>query len=451
MKRFSLWMSLAAVIGLGSAAEAADIYVSRASGSNKNPGTKEKPKKLLWKVMNKLKEGDSVHVAEGQYFGKGKSGVMPAMSVSKVKIIGGYKADFSERDPFKYLSIIGAPGDRQGDSREVFQWISQKGLVGEVTLDGFCIDRGGACYYSSDGEPGANKRIEGHVDNTAWGYQAINGRKSGSDPAIELIGKGGKFVVRNMLIVNSPWWGISIKAGGTDDCIIENNLILVSRGRGIEAITGGGWGKPKWIIRNNTVAFGHRLGATEGRALSIDPKKGNGSYVIEKNVLAFMDGGGVTTKFNPPEGTLTLNDNLFYFCRRADFCVGGKGLTNAEEFEDELECDNEENGHGLPKFVAKMSKKWLDRWSIRTEMVKGDFVNEDEIMAARKSLGLGAFEIPNYKESFPSYKKLPGGRNNYNQSRYPHPMKKGELINWSEAVLPVIGADGPRGIQPFKS
>ena len=47
----------------------ADIYGSRDTGSNSNPGTKQEPKKLLWKVMKAIKSGDVIRVAEGTYIG----------------------------------------------------------------------------------------------------------------------------------------------------------------------------------------------------------------------------------------------------------------------------------------------------------------------------------------------------------------------------------------------
>ena len=55
----------------------ADVYVSKSTGKDSNAGTKDKPKKLLWKVLGKLSPGDTVRVAEGEYYGRRKSGLMP--------------------------------------------------------------------------------------------------------------------------------------------------------------------------------------------------------------------------------------------------------------------------------------------------------------------------------------------------------------------------------------
>ncbi len=429
---------------------AADIYISKSTGSNKNPGTKESPKKLLWKVMNKMAEGDHLFVAEGTYYGKGKTGLMPRITVNNVIIEGGWKADFSGRNPFKYLTIIGTKPDLQGESGSVFHGEIPSTKLSGVTIDGFCIDRGQANIYHSDGEPGANKSIEGHVKDSCWGYQAINRKMSGSNPTVMLLGRG-HFTVRNMVLVNNPWWGIYIKGGGKEKITIENNLILISQGRGIEAITGGGWGTPTWVIKNNTILFNHSLKSTEGRALSADPRKGYGKYIVENNIFAFSDGGGITIKFPLKGDELALNHNKFFFNRRGDICVGGSGLANADEFEDELEIDTEGNIHKIPGSLGKADKAWFDRYSMReyVNMLAGKFNKWEELAAARGVFGLKEYHIPGYDKTFGTYKELPKKRNNYDMSRYPRPMKKEKLIDWKKSVLPLIGADPKYGIKPY--
>ena len=446
MNRIGLSLALVVALLAGVEAEARDIYVSKTTGSNKGPGTKEKPYKLLWKVIAKLEEGDRVHVAEGVYNGQKKSGVMPRLPAGDVHLIGGYKADFSGRDPFTHLTVITGVADRQADTAEVFYYApSNPQGAKPVVIDGFCIDRGPGLYYSGKGEGGTDVK-EGHKDTSCWGYQAINKKKSGSDPAIELLGKT-HFVVRNNILINNPWWGISVKAGGGEETVIENNLILGYQGRGIEAIGGGGWGQPKFTIRNNTVAFGTTI---EGRALSLDPRKSySGGYTVEKNVLAGGAQMGIATKFGAE--TLAMNNNLFFGFTQADFGDGGSPTCNAGEFEDELECDNEGNVHEVPKFFAKVPQAWFDRWS-QWKGHTSKFFTSDEVMAARKACGLGAYELPFFPgKTYESYDKLPGGRINFCMSRFPKPFKEGEaLMDWKVSVLPMIGADGERVIQPFK-
>ena len=69
---------------------------------------------------------------------------------------------------------------------------------------------------------------------------------------------------------------------------------------------------------------------------------------------------------------------------------------------------------------------------------------------ARNALGLKEYHIPGYDKTFATYADLPQRRNNYDMSRYPFPFKNGEIMDWKKYVLPLIGADGKQGIQPFK-
>ncbi|MHC4392421.1 MAG: right-handed parallel beta-helix repeat-containing protein, partial [Planctomycetota bacterium] len=428
-------------------AGAKEIYVSKSTGSNKNPGTKEEPQKLLWKVLGKLEAGDVVRVAAGTYVGKGKSGVMPKVEVSNVTIEGGWNADFSERDPFKHLTIITAPADRQGAGGTVFHIEPKDKPAGNCTLDGFCIDRGPGNYYSGAAEYGPNKPIEGHADTTCWGYQALNKKKSGSDTTVIVIGRGGGFTVRNMVLINNPWWGIYVKGGGEGECRIENNLVLGAQSRGIEAITGGGWGKPQWIIRNNTILRVATFG-TDGRGLSVDPRKGYGSYSIEHNVIAFCYEGGMTTKFEPGGEGLEINNNLFYACRGGDLNVGGKPRCKSDEFEDELDCDNEDNVHELPVAISKIDKAWFARQTQKKTFVNDPWTTPEELVAMRAAVGLTEWNIHGF-DPISAVADLPDSGPNYTLSRYPHPMKKGEEMDWG-TVTPIIGVDGARGIQAFK-
>lgn len=443
----SLALAFAVALSIPSIASARDVYVSVDSGQNNNPGTKEAPKKLLWRVMKDLQPGDRIYVAAGTYSGQGKSGLMPQIEASDVVLQGGWSADFSERNPFVHHTIISPPGDTQGGGKTVFHAERSDNKLENVTLDGFCIDRGPHNYYYSDGEPGANQRLEGHQDNTAWGYQAINKKKSGSDPTVVMIGRGS-FTVRNMMIVNSPWWAIYVKCGGDGETLIENNLVLLAGSRGIEAIVGGGWGKPTIRLRNNTVAFVHTFGS-DGRGLSVDPRQGTGQTIVENNVIAFCDEGGVTTKFAPTGDSLVLRNNLFFFAKKADFNVGGSGLCNAGDFEDELEIDEATgNEHALPAFVARMAPRWVDRYTMRdVDYLAGGKVTNEEVMATRAAVGLAEFHLHGYDRTYPDYPSLPDARPNYSHSRYPNPMTVGTLMDWAAAVQPVVGADGERGVQ----
>lgn len=430
------------VLAIPSSALAKEIFVSRTTGDDENPGTKAKPKKQLWRVWDMLEDGDIVRVAEGLEHGEQKAGVMPKIMKSVV-FEGGWKADFSERNPFKYLTIIAAGHDRCGATREVFQTDDNNRKI-SVTIDGFMIDRGGGAVYSSTGE--ISQTSADYADSSCFGFRAINRKMSGSDPSIELIGEN--FTVRNNIIINSPWWGIYVKGGGKGTITIENNFILGYQGRGIEAITGGGWGQPTWIIRNNTVAFGWYL---EGRGLSLDPKGDNGKYVIEKNVIAFNQQTGVMTKFAGKGDDVQLINNLFYFNKFGDYGVGGSGCCNVKDFGDELAVKNSKNVREVPKFITKISPTYFDRYTMTVDLTSGLTTTDADLDAARKAVGLGEWAPATFVDKkYATYADLPAGRATYDIGRYPTPMKVNTGLDadgWRKHVLPMLGLDGERGVQ----
>jgi hypothetical protein len=105
------------------------------------------------------------HIAGGRYPCQGKTGVLDKFTGRNIRILGGYNDDFTERNPFKYLTIIGAPeGQDTNTSTNTVIHIEPADPRGnvEIVVDGITIDRGECAYYCSDGEPGANKRVEGH-------------------------------------------------------------------------------------------------------------------------------------------------------------------------------------------------------------------------------------------------------------------------------------------------
>ena len=74
MKIQRAFLAITAAAGLFLSLDAKDIFVSLSKGKNKNAGTKEAPYKNLWKALSVAKNGDVIHVAEGNYPGRMKCG-----------------------------------------------------------------------------------------------------------------------------------------------------------------------------------------------------------------------------------------------------------------------------------------------------------------------------------------------------------------------------------------
>lgn len=437
MKRIlSTWV-VVGLIGVAVPVHAGDVYVSVARGKKANPGTKEAPKKSLALVLQEAKEGDRIYVAEGVHEGKSDSGAMPRSAVSNLVIEGGWRDDFGERDPFQYLTTIAPPPTAQGTGEPAFDFSKPDNKIANVTIDGFLIDRAPHNYYFGDRAKPTEPVVEGHQDNTCWGMYDLNKKKSPGVPTINLVGDGS-FTVRNCVLVNNAYIGIYVKCGGTGETLIENNLVFITMGRGIEAIMGGGWGDPTIRIRNNTVLFGHTLKSTEGHGLAVDQYA---RYGIENNVIGFHDGGGVNSKFAPKNDRFTMNGNLFFFNKWKDYTVGGSPSASVADFEDELSFTAEENECRMPAALNRVVAAWFELYCQQKSEV--DMVTEhvsfDQLNEVRQALGL---------EPKADLKSLQGWRQT-TMSRYPRAMKKGESMDWREAILGMVGADAPRGILPY--
>ena len=80
------------------------FYVSANGGSNRNDGSKGAPFKNIQKALDVAEAGATILVAEGNYYGLLNKG---NIIISKpVKLMGGYNADFSQRDILKYKTTV---------------------------------------------------------------------------------------------------------------------------------------------------------------------------------------------------------------------------------------------------------------------------------------------------------------------------------------------------------
>jgi hypothetical protein len=268
-----LALSLLALVLAPASAAAKEIYVSKDTGSDENEGTKEKPKKLLWKALGAYEAGDVIRVAEGMYHGQQKSGVMPQITKSVV-LEGGWKQDFSERNPFKHLTIITAGFDRGGATSEVFRCEDRKL---NVTIDGFLIDRGGGTVYYSDGEMGAQQAHRGPRRLLALRLPQLHRKMSGSDPSIELIGRHHD--VRTTTSSSTPRGGASTsRAAATAPSPSRTTSSSASRPRH-RGHRRRRLGQADLIIRNNTVAFGYEM---EAAASPSTRAPDTGKYIVRK-------------------------------------------------------------------------------------------------------------------------------------------------------------------------
>lgn len=237
-------------------------YVS-ASGSARADGlSASTPKKDIQAVLNLIKDnkenGATIKVAEGNYLGYMNAGYIEISNW--VTLEGGYNSDFSQRDPFKYITRIEPTQEQSGtNGNKALITLSKldDGMgngFGTLTIDGIMLNYGLENYYlpnnpsdPKNGCPSDKFETGRMVDDGAkqLSHQAIH-----SDAAI-----CGNLIIRNCLIANSPYFGIQINAR-KGEIEIYNNVIISNRFSGVRI---DGWNKngtdSHVDFHHNTVAF----------------------------------------------------------------------------------------------------------------------------------------------------------------------------------------------------
>jgi hypothetical protein len=154
VSRFAL--ALACVLFAASPALSADLYVAKSRGDNGNPGTTEAPFKNIDAALAKSAPGDTVHVAEGVYFGLRGRGYIEAPH--PVTLLGGYADDFSGRDPLAHPTLLQPDQESAGKSGNPILTLKSSQPGRTFRIDGFVFDGGFRNAYSA--EEGWPKDVE---------------------------------------------------------------------------------------------------------------------------------------------------------------------------------------------------------------------------------------------------------------------------------------------------
>ncbi len=266
-----------------------DIYV-RAGASG--VGTKEAPYGYLWKALQKAERGDVIHVAEGIYYGKGGSGHF-VIKVPDLKLVGGYSSDFSERNPFKHLTIL----ERAKDYRGKFTGLGEGIIEGDyrqdhsgLVVDGFVLNGETRNAYGPD-------------------KSKIIPRRSWRGALFKAYSKNIK--IRNCILINPYGNGIYVKWQGKDN-EISNNFIVNTFYAAIS--TRSAQPDSRILIKNNTIVFGW-FQPGKGGSYGIFIGK-QGEAIIQDNVLAFFltEGGeaGYAVSNTFGNDLTELKGNIFY-------------------------------------------------------------------------------------------------------------------------------------------
>ena len=256
------------------------------AGSSGGDGTREKPFRDPFQALDKAEGGDTIHVAAGEYFGKLRSGRW-SISIRNLALLGGYDAEFTDRDPWIHLTRFVFDEEQKAKGRPDGGILVSEDNSEGLIVDGFMFD-GASWNTYKDG--------------------SLNTESSPSEPLISLLGGDSPITVRNCVFVNASDGAAVISSPLV---VFENNIIVNTSG---DALTIRGNGPGPVIIRNNTVLFagdptpraGTGQSSSRGTLVQLS---GRASMTLEANILALADNFGLRAAL--PQENVTLRNNAF--------------------------------------------------------------------------------------------------------------------------------------------
>jgi len=323
-----------------------ELYVSSATGNNRNDGSKGSPFKNIQKAIDEATDGSTIYVAEGNYFGMLDNGTI---TVNKpVKIIGGYSPDFSKRDVLKHMSLIQPSAASNGTAHQQGTvQIDVKKPGTEVVIDGFIIDRGNTISYNARGE-GKPEGVESPMMN-AIGTAGIGGPDltttnvtTKQSSTFYLNNISCDLVIKNCAFLNSPFHGIVGTVQGSK-VTITNNIFIGNRFSAVE-INGGSASKNAEIYFSyNTILFtwsrlrdladmgyGYRFGTRANSYVT--------NNIIGLSIFAGLDRTRVDSdRAKEAQRITTAENNIFFLNKQGDLTLPGGGMfmrINVDQFDD---------------------------------------------------------------------------------------------------------------------
>jgi len=323
------------------------LYVSAASGNNRNDGSKEKPFKNIEKAITEAKDGATILVAEGNYFGVLDKG---NIIVSKpVKIYGGHSPDFAARDVLKHRTLIQPTPESNataGPGQGTMQ-INVKKPGTEVVIDGLIFDRGNSIAYSAAGEgkpEGVESPMMVEVGKAGIGGADLKTEKvmTKQTGTLWLDNPSCDLTIRNCVFVNSPFYGILGMWGGKKAEIV-NNVFMACRFASVDVRGSQAAFQGEVVFKNNTVLFTwSRTKDFQDMGIGFYFRPGT-IYHVSHNIIGLSVNAGLdravsdSNKAKEAERVTNVENNLFFLNKLGDLAVpgGGKNLfVKAEDFEE---------------------------------------------------------------------------------------------------------------------
>lgn len=225
------------------------LYVSISDGSNRAEGTREAPFKNIQRALDVASDDAVILVSEGNYFGTLRSG---NITIEKpVTILGGFNADFTERDVLKYRTTVRPSVEsNETQSGKGTMQIRVRRAGTRVIVDGLLFDRGNSIAYdpAGEGQPEGvlTPRMQALGEVGKGGENLDRETKTAQTAILFLDNCQSDVEIRNCAFVNAPDCAIRGTAGAP--VLIENNVFACIRKAAVEI---GG----SMIARNADIRF----------------------------------------------------------------------------------------------------------------------------------------------------------------------------------------------------
>lgn len=327
------------------------------AGATGGDGNKDKPFRDPFQALEKAQAGDSIHVAEGEYYGKLRGGRWK-IECAYLALLGGYDPEFTERAPWSRPTRLVCPQDFKG-TRGGYT-IEGDGDHTGLIVDGFVFDKQWNNNYGPDGN-----LIDQFTDHSE--HVRIN--RPGC-------------VVRNCVFVNGAEGAVTAANGQT----VENNVFM-NHVSWTLALTAGHTTAPA-IVRNNTMLFSweraNRFGKGMGYGGEAITTVSNVRAVIDNNIIQFSDNNAIRFNADAKDVKLTNNvfaQNLWSILYRTENIVDDATFAQLSDFGLAAATGNQLLVPGIP-----LDAKWFDVYLNRTALVPGK-VKMDGWNQVREILG----------------------------------------------------------------
>ncbi len=329
----------------------ATLYVSRNTGSNKGDGSKSAPFKNLQKALNEAKEGTTILVAEGNYYGLMNSGNL--IIKTPVTIMGGYSDDFSKRDILTHRTMVQPTTESNGSQqgRGTIQIRSVVAPNGYVIIDGLIMDRGNSISYNAahEGQPeGVDCPLMNAIGTKGIGGADLNEQGVLTQETNMIYFDGDKGVVnttnviiRNCAFINAPNYGIVGLLKGS--LKVENNIFVNVRMATMDVRGADPNVMTEIDFKNNTVmfvwsrkkdleTFGYGFRYITGTSCNVE------NNIFGCACFSALDRTHIdSNKAREAKRVDTAVNNVFFLNRQTDLCLPGGGMflrVKADDFDD---------------------------------------------------------------------------------------------------------------------